>query len=407
MIIQSPLRKLILTSAIITLFSPITTYAQVTKTPKLSGEVPVLVEQDPFVMPDDYPQDIVEWFEKNIDARSYIVIDSQTNRVLTEKHGNTRYPIASMSKVAATYLAYQAIKDGKIKLTDKITTPQEIEDHMSFNPEMSAMGLHAGVEYTVEELIHGIMLMSGNDATSTLMWHLYGSEQEAVKAIRQLLESWGITNYEFYTTSGIPNQYLPQSFWIEGSHEASENQMTAADVALMAQHMVQDFPEITKVTSATEYVAKEDTEYEIYMTNSNQLLPGGLYEREAINGLKSGMTDAAGKNFVATGSENGREIIAVAMGLFDTAEMELNSYWEIEILLNKLAEHKDLYQNENLPTNLHEIVSIDEDTQTDIMEETTTSDEIKSLLEEQGIPSENRRDNPVTNFMKDIFNIFK
>lgn len=404
---KSPFKKLLLISLTLLLISPTTAFAQLSKTPSLTGEVPVLVTQDPFILPEDYPQEILDHFEKNIDARSYIVIDSQTNRVLAEGQGNTRYPIASMSKVAAIYLVYQAIKDEKIKMNDKIKIPQEIEDYMSFNPEMSAMGLHANVEYTIEELIHGVMLMSGNDATSALMWHIYGSEQDAVKAIRELLTSWGMTNFEFYTTSGIPNQYLPESLWIEGSSSTSENHMTAADVALMAQHMVKDFPEITKVTSATSYVAKEGTEYEIIMSNPNMLLPGGTYARENITGLKSGMTDAAGKNFVATGVENGRDIIAVAMGVFDTATMEMSSFWEIEILLNKLAEYPDLYKNEALPTNIHEIPAPEELISAESTEETTSDEDLKALLEAQGISGENRRNNPITNFIKGIFDIFK
>ncbi|MBK0348105.1 D-alanyl-D-alanine carboxypeptidase [Aerococcaceae bacterium zg-ZJ1578] len=395
----------LLTSA--TLFSPLAAQAQVSKVPNLSGAVPDAAVADPFTMPEDYPQEIIDWFDKNIDSRSYVVVDGETNRVLAQQEGNVRYPIASMSKVASMYLVYQAIADGKLKLTDNITIPQEIEDHMSFNPEMSAMGLHAGVEYTVEELIYGVMLLSGNDATSTLMWHLYGSEQDAVKAVRQLLTSWGITNFEFYTTSGIPNQYLPESMWIEGSNETSENKMSAADVALMAQHIVTDFPEILKVTSSMSYVAKEGTEYQIDMANPNQLLPdsGSEHAREGITGLKSGVTDAAGKNFVAVGTENGRQIFAVAMGLFDPEGQGWTSYWEIEILLNKLAEFPDLYKNEALPSNLPkepEMPAEEETTQSDSMDKDT-----KEMLREQGISDENRRDNPITNFMKGIFNIFK
>lgn len=381
-------------------FSPLTASAQLSKVPVLNGEMPVIPEQDPFVLPDDYPQELIDHFEQNIDARSYIVIDAETNRVLAEGQGNTRYPIASMSKIAAMYLIYQAIDEGKIKLTDKISIPQEIEDQMSFNFNMSAMGLYADTQYTVEELMYGIMLLSGNDATSALMWHLYGNEQEAVKAIRDLLSSWGITNFEFYTTSGIPNQYIPDSWWIEGSNSTSENQMTAADVAFMAQKIITDYPEILEISSATTYTAQEGTDREVVMYNPNELLPGAAYGREGITGLKSGTTDAAGKNFVATGEENGRSIIAVAMGVFDTAEMTMSSYWEIEILLNKLSEFPDLYQNENLPTNIPQPVEVVEET-------TLAPEESENQVSQSSLPTENRRDNPLTNFMKGIFDIFK
>jgi len=403
--LTSKFSKYLLTFLTLSLISgPIGVSAQVSKTPILRGDVPVIEETDPYVLPEDYPQDILDWYASNIDARSYVVMDGETNRVLAEQKANTRYPIASMSKVASIYLVYQAIKDGKLKMDDKIEIPQAIEDNMSFNPEMSAMGLYGGVEYTVKDLIYGVMLLSGNDATSALMWHLYGSEQDSVKAVRELLTSWGMTNFEFYTVSGIPNQYIPEDWWIEGSVAENENQMTASDVALMAQHIVRDFPEVLEVTSAESYVAQEGTEYEVVMSNPNQLLPGGAYERAEITGLKSGMTDAAGKNFVASGKENGREIYVVVMGLFDTAEMVMSTYWEVEILLDKLAEYPELYKNEGLPVNQHE-KPVEEETTVD--GETDQSDEIESLIKEHGIPNENRRDNPITNFMKDIFNFFK
>ncbi|HFI0463328.1 TPA: D-alanyl-D-alanine carboxypeptidase family protein [Streptococcus suis] len=379
---------------------PVSTFAQVSKVPVLTGEMPVIPETDPFVMPDDYPQALVEHFEANMDARSYVVIDSQTNRVLAERQGNTRYPIASMSKVAAMYLIYQALEEGTIKLDQEIEVPQIIEDTMSFNFDMSAMGLYADTKYTVEELMYGIMLLSGNDATSTLMWHLYGDEQTAVKAIRDLLTSWGISNFEFYTTSGIPNQYLPESMWIDGSNATSENQMTAADVAYMAQKTITDFPQILEISSANSFIAREGTDREIIMYNPNLLLPGAEYGREGITGLKSGTTDAAGKNFVATGQENGRPIVAVAMGVFDREDLTLSPFWEIEILLDKLAEFPDLYNNSNLPTNIPQ-APLEEETTEETMQETLAPE-----VQEQ-LPTENRRDNPITNFMKGIFDIFK
>lgn len=403
-------RRIIYSLLLLTLLTnTLSTHAQLSKTPNLSGDQLSLPTQDPFVLPEDYPEDILEHFNENIDARSFIVVDVETNRVLAEKQGNTRYPIASMSKLAATYLVYQAVEEGRISLTDEIDIPKEIEDYMSFNPEMSAMGLYSDLKYTVEDLLAGVLIMSGNDATSALMWHLYGSEQAGVAAIRELLLSWGITNFEFYTVSGIPNQYIPESWWVEGSNETSENQMTAADVALMAEYLVRDFPEVLDITSAESYTVFEGKDNEFTMYNTNLLLPGATYGRDGIKGLKSGNTDAAGKNFVAYGQENGRNIIAVAMGVFDRADLEISTYWEIEILLNKLADYPDLYQNELLPTNLpdtpQEEVSNNEDS--NVTEDLNLDDDIQALLESQGISGENRRDNPITNFMRNIFNIFK
>ena len=91
----------------------------------------------------------------------------------------------------SVYLTYKAIEEGKIKLDDKIKTPESIVRDFTDNAELSNAGLVTDAEYTVQDLLYGIMLASGNDATTLLMSHIYGSEQEAVAAIRRQLDEWG------------------------------------------------------------------------------------------------------------------------------------------------------------------------------------------------------------------------
>lgn len=369
------------------------------KTPDLTkkvGESGEIAEVASIHLPDDYPEKLTQWYNDNMDSRSYVVVDGETHRILAAKDADVSYPIASMSKVAAVYLAYKALDEGTITMDQLIEIPDEIEE-FSFNPELSNVGLHGGTKVSVEDLLNGILLASGNDATSALMWHLYGSEQGAVDAIKELLTSWGITNFKFVTTSGAPNKLLPESMWVEGSGKDDENMMSAADVALMSQHLVDDYPQVTDITSAESYIFAKDTDYEATLVNPNLLLPGREYGRKGINGLKSGFTDAAGRNFVATGTENGREIVAVAMGVFDD---DIPSYWEIEILLDALDEFPDLYQDENLPTNWKDI-QLDEENEVSESSEEETQDEA-----DDGQKYENKRDNPVTNFMKQIFSLF-
>lgn len=374
----------------------------ITKTPNLSQDIQEVIQYDTIEIPADYPQELLDWYESNIDARSYAVIDVETNKILAQSQANVPYPIASMSKVMAVYLVYKAIDEGKLSLDTMITIPQEIEDYFSFNPEMSAVGLYAGEEYSVEDLIHGVMFLSGNDATSALLWEIYETEQAAVKAIRQQLTDWGFTDFEFYTVSGIPNLYLPESLWIEGSNETSENKMSAMDVALMSQYVVKEFPHLLEVTSKEDYTFAAGTELEQVFYTSNQLLAGQTYGRPGITGLKSGMTDAAGRNFVSTGTENGREIIAVVMGLFPREDgLDVTTYWETEILLDALLDYPDLYQLEGLPSNMRLTRAEREAELAKLAEE-----EAQAEMAEEGIELENRRDSPVTNFMRDLFNVF-
>lgn len=372
------------------------------KVPNLSQDIQELIPFEPIKMPEGYPQELLDWYDSNIDARSFVAIDVETNKILAERQGNVPYPIASMSKVISMYMVYKAIDEGKLAMDTMVTIPQEIEDHMSFNPEMSSVGLNAGEQYSVEDLIHGVMMVSGNDATSALLWEIYGSEAEAVQAIRKQLTDWGMTNFEFYTVSGIPNAYLPEDWWIEGSNESSENKMSAADVALMAQYTVTEFPQILDVTSKYEYTFAKGTDFEQVMGTTNLLLDGMPYGREGITGLKSGMTDAAGRNFVATTTENGRPIITVVMGLFEREDgLDVNTYWETEILLDGLLNHENLHEMEGLASNMH---PTREEREAELAK--LTEEEIQAEMAEEGIELENRRDSPVTNFMRNLFNVF-
>ncbi|MRI85123.1 serine hydrolase [Aerococcaceae bacterium WS4759] len=375
----------------------------ITKIPNLSKDIQEITQYEAIETPENYPQELLDWYASNIDARSYVVVDTETNKILAQQEANVPYPIASMSKVMAMYMVYKAIDEGKLSLDTKITIPQEIEDYFSFNPEMSAVGLYAGEEYSVEDLIHGVMFLSGNDATSALLWEIYGSEQAAVQAIRVQLTDWGFTNFEFYTVSGIPNLYLPEELWIEGSNENSENKMSAADVALMSQYVVETYPALLDITSKYEYVFAEGTENEQVFYTTNLLLDGQAYGREGITGLKSGMTDAAGRNFVSTSTENGRKVIAVVMGLFDREDgLAVTTYWETEILLDALLDYPDLYQLEGLASNKH---LTREEREAELAK--LSEEKAQAELAEQGIELENRRDSPVTNFMRNLFNIFQ
>lgn len=374
-----------------------TTASAVSKTPIFNSQNILLEPSEPFVMPEDYPQELAEWYEANMDARSYVVIDQETNRVLAEREANVPYPIASMTKILSMYLIYKAIDEGTLSIDQEIEIPSEIVQDISSNPNLSNVWLVEDVAYPVEDLMYAVMIQSANDATSALMWEIYGSEQAAVGAMQAQLTEWGITNAKLYSTSGAPNNEVPESWWIPGSTSESENTMAAADVAIMAQHTIEEYPEILEIATTREYAFMEgDPEEAQVLYNTNQLLEGGAYEREGITGLKSGFTDAAGLNFTATGNQNGRNFISVAMGTFGEG---MSSYWETEILLDGLLDHPEVYDIEDLPTNLKA------EPTPELLPEMATEEGQDTVVEEEA-PVENRRDNAITNFMRDLFGIF-
>lgn len=367
------------------------------KTPDLSKSFEATTPVNDIVMPEGYP---AELNELTPDIRSYVVIDQETNRILMARQANTSYPIASMSKVPAVYMVYKAIEEGKLSLDQKIKIPSEIIENLSENPELSSSHLQADVEYSVKDLIYTVMMESGNDATSALLWQIYGSEQAAVQAIRDQLTEWGLTNFEFYTTSGAPNQYIPESMWMPGSKATDENKMSAADMALVAQYVVEKYPQLLEVTSAKEYVFMQGTDYERIIYTSNALLDGGEYGRPGITGLKSGLTDAAGKNFVATTTENGRKLISVVMGI----DPAFSSYQETSILLDGLAKHPDLYKLEGLTSNRIPTLAERQAEEASLAAQNSASNEQQN---DNTTPQyENKRDSFLTNLMRGIFGIF-
>lgn len=377
------------------------------KLPNLSTDVEKAKKYPPIDMPESYPKDLIQLFEESVKARSFVVVDSQTHRILAQRQANVPYPIASMSKIIPTYLVLKAIDEGKISLNTEIEAPQEITDVLSNNFELSSAHLVGGQKYTVKDLLYGVIMMSGNDATSVLMWHLYGSEQGGVDAIKKQLDEWGITDYSFYTNSGLPNSFLPEEWWTPGSTANDENQMSAQDIALVAQHLSEEYPEALQIASTLEYRFKADTELEQVFYTSNLLLTGQSEERPGITGLKSGSTDAAGNNFVATGKEDGRELITVAMGVFPQADGTITTpYADINHLLNGLATHPDLYREEELPTN--EKPSLAERQAEERRIQASINESIVQAAKQDETPSdgegfENRRNNPITNFLGQFF----
>ncbi|MGF3072590.1 D-alanyl-D-alanine carboxypeptidase family protein [Facklamia sp. P12945] len=375
------------------------------KLPDLSRDINKAKEYKTVVMPDDYPEELTSFFDSSISSRSFIVVDVETNRILAQRGSNIPYPIASTTKILTAYLTYKAIEDGKIKITSEIEAPSDLTQALSDNPELTSTPLIAGQKYTVDDLLHALIMRSGNDAASLLMREIYGSETAAVQAMIDQLNNWGFVDFDLYTTSGVPNEFIPEDWRMAGSLASNENAMSAQDLALMTQNVIKEFPEILNISSAKTYVFQEDGDFSQVFNTPNPLLPGQSLGREGINGLKSGLTDGAGDSFVATGKENGREIIALSMGNFIQEDGSYSSsYDQLTLILDALAEHPDLYQNENLPLNQVTQSKVEEE-----LNETSIDGEEdnESQTEQEKNTLENRRDNPITNFIKRIFDNFR
>ena len=266
----------------------------------------------------------------DLDAKGAIVVEQKTGKILFDKNPDEVFGIASMSKMATQYLVNEAVQNGEVSWDTKITVSQRAVD-TSANYELSNVPLRVGEEYTIQELYEAMSIYSANAATIALAEYLGGSEDAWVAKIQEKLQSWGITDATFINASGLPNQY-GLSNRKENLPADAENSMSARSVAILARHLAEDFPSALEVAATTEKVFHPGTVDETVMKNYNLLLPGLLFGRAGVTGLKTGTTDGSGASLTATATENGMSVVAVIIG----SSQPLKRFEEMNKLLTQV-----------------------------------------------------------------------
>jgi D-alanyl-D-alanine carboxypeptidase (penicillin-binding protein 5/6) len=224
-------------------------------------------------------------------AREAIMVDLTGSRVLYEKNADQHMPTSSMSKMMTIYMVFDALKAGKIKLDDTLTVSEKAW-RTTYKENESSMFLPIGGTVKVEDLIRGVIIQSGNDATVVLAEGLSGSEAEFVTEMNDKAKQIGMTNSHFANSNGMPDP---------------DHYSTARDLATLATHLIQDFPEYYHFFGELEY-----TYNGIKQGNRNPLLyRAGL----GVDGLKTGHTDAGGYGLCASAQRNGRRLVVVVNGL--------------------------------------------------------------------------------------------
>lgn len=247
----------------------------------------------------------------NIEAKSAILVDAQTGQILYEKEADLALPPASMTKMMTEYLVLEAINNGDISW-DTTTTISDYAYWLSDNDAFSGIGLRQNKEYTVEELYTAMAVNSDNATTVALAELVAGSESEFVKMMNQKAQEMGLQDAEFVNATGLSNSDLGEHH-PEGTGADADNYLSAKSVALLAYHLINDYPEALDYSSITE--SKLDDES---FTNWNWMLPGmpGQLEPfgyEGLDGMKTGWTDMAGYCFTGTAERNNRRLISVVM----------------------------------------------------------------------------------------------
>lgn len=251
--------------------------------------------------------------ELNLNVKSALAIDSKTGQILYAKNADKTLPIASMTKLVTVYLTLQAIKNKQFSWTTKVKPTATIVK-VANNSEYSNVPLKKGHSYTIKQLYQATLIESANGAAMCLAQAVSGSQVAFVKKMRAQVKKWGINDAKIYTVCGLPNGNLGSDAY-PGVSKNAENTMSAKDMAIIGQRLINDFPAVLKITSIAK-LAFKDQGKTTQMENFNWMLKG-LSQYDAnlkVDGLKTGTTDAAGACFIGTIKKNGSRIITVVMG---------------------------------------------------------------------------------------------
>ena len=220
-----------------------------------------------------------------IDARSFILIDHGSGRVLAELDSDSRQEPASLTKLMAAYAVFAALDEGRIKLDDMVTVSER-----AWKQQGSRMFIEVNKQVSVENLILGMIVQSGNDATVALAEHVAGSEEAFVQMMNSYAEKLGMKGTHFVNSPGMPD---------------AEHYMTARDAATLANAMIREFPEYYRW-----YAQKEFTWNGITQQNRNGL----LWRDATVDGIKTGHTESAGYCLVTSAEREGMRLVSVVMG---------------------------------------------------------------------------------------------
>ncbi|WP_104018348.1 D-alanyl-D-alanine carboxypeptidase family protein [Roseovarius nitratireducens] len=229
-------------------------------------------------------------------ARAAFVMDVATGTVLLNKNGDTPLPPASMSKLMTLYVAFDAIREGRLSLDERLPVSRHA---MSYGG--STMFLDTTDRVRVEDLLRGIVVLSGNDACAVIAEALSpdGTEAGFARHMTQRAQALGMTNSVFKNSNGWP---------------AEGHVMSMRDLALLSRHIIEDFPEFYQMFAEREFSFDGRAPANIH--NRNPLLGLGI----GADGLKTGHTQAAGYGLVGSAVQDGQRIIFAISGLDSAAQ---------------------------------------------------------------------------------------
>jgi serine-type D-Ala-D-Ala carboxypeptidase (penicillin-binding protein 5/6) len=215
-----------------------------------------------------------------------IIVEVETGTLLLAKNADQPFPPASLNKLMTAYVVFDLLKKGQAKMTDELPVSEE-----AWRLGGSKMFVPLGGKVSIDDLVHGMIIQSGNDACLVLAQGLAGSEPAFVDLMNQTAKKIGLKNSHFANVTGLPDP----NGWV-----------TARDLATLAVRTIQDFPQYYKI-----YGEKEYTFDNIKQGNRNPL----LYDNDGADGLKTGHTEESGYSVTGSVKRGNRRIVIVLGGL--------------------------------------------------------------------------------------------
>ena len=260
----------------------------------------------------------------DIAATSYILLDAKTGHIIIEENADEALPPASLTKIMTAYIAVEEILSGNLKLEDEVHISEK-----AWRMEGSKMFVGVNTQVKVEDLLRGIVIQSGNDASVAMAEHIAGSEEAFADMMNQYAETLDMTDTFFMNASGLDtDEYY--------------NTMSARDLAKLARATITGHPEFYPI-----YSERSFTYNEIRQANRNTL----LFRDRNVDGMKTGWTDAAGYCLVASAERDGMRLITVVMGTSSEAARAVETQKLLTYGFRYFETHK-LYEKDQVLTNV-------------------------------------------------------
>jgi len=221
----------------------------------------------------------------SVGAKGYLVEDFLSGQAIAEKNADQPLEPASITKLMSAYVIFREIRDGSLALEDKVRISEK-----AWRTPGSRMFVEVNTQVSVADLLKGMIIQSGNDATVALAEQVAGTEAGFAALMNHHAKELGLTHSHFVNSTGLPDK---------------EHYTTARDIARIARALISEFPEYYQWYSEKQFTYNDITQY-----NRNKL----LWRDESVDGLKTGHTDSAGYCLVTSAERDGMRLISVVLG---------------------------------------------------------------------------------------------